>query len=80
MPKDQHLRFSDTQNEYIQRAGFSTCIFHKPYKEFLEVVCHESETALDDYDGFDALIKNDGTVEDLFATVWDICEEFELLY
>ena len=30
---------------------------------------HPSETALDDYDGFDYVIENDGTVQDLIDKV-----------
>lgn len=36
---------------------------------FEETGQHLSETALDDYDGFDHIIMNDGTVEDLFTKI-----------
>lgn len=39
---------------------------------------HESETALDNYDGFDAVIYNNGTLEDLRSTIKDLVTKFNL--
>jgi len=40
---------------------------------------HESEVALDDYNGFDYIIENDGTIEDLIIKVKNIMKELKFL-
>lgn len=40
---------------------------------------HESETALDNYTGWDAIITNDGTIEDLIVKVKDVLEHAKII-
>lgn len=58
-----------TEDEYIRRTMFSTC---KHNLNDFKNKPHESETALDDYDKWDYVINNDGTLEDLIDKVRDI--------
>lgn len=45
----------------------------------VQLMDHSSETELDDYKGWDYVIENDGTLEDLLYKVKDFCKEFNLI-
>lgn len=45
----------------------------------VQLMDHPSETELDDYEGWDYVIENDGTLEDLLYKVKDFCKKFNLI-
>ena len=61
-----------TEEEYDMKTFSSTCM-HKTDN----AKPHESEIALDDYDKWDYVINNDGTLEDLINKVRDILLDLE---
>jgi hypothetical protein len=64
------VRFPN-EADAVRRWGGKVVWIERPGRPTLNdaVACHASETALDRYDGFDAALINDRTIDDLIAEV-----------
>lgn len=74
LPKDAKVVVTDVRfpNEvkYLRSKGFLVFKVERDNKpEAGGIPNHESETALDNYEHFDGIIKNNGTIEDLHKTL-----------
>ena len=68
-----------TDNQFIEWLEDCKVEYKKPRGQFLESINHPSETSLDDYDNWDYVIKNDGSIQDLIDKVRKICKELKLI-
>lgn len=65
------LRFENEAKAVKDRGGIIIRI-NRPDINDSELQKHRSETALDDYDGFDYVIENDSNIEDLYNKVREV--------
>lgn len=81
--EDGRHEFSDKEDRsghvYIMAAKYSKEEAEVLYQNDFKEKVHESETALDDYEGFDHVITNDGTIDDLINYVRELLLKHELL-
>lgn len=61
-----------TYDEYCNRRMRSTCMCKGGFGDLVPKKPHESEIALDDYDEWDYVIENDGTLRDLVVKVYEM--------
>lgn len=61
-----------THDEYARRRMMSTCMCKAGFGDLVPKPPHESEIALDDYDEWDYVIENDGTLRDLVVKVYEM--------
>jgi len=69
------VRFPNEANAIKERGG----VLIRVNRGLATGVEHESETALDDYEGFDYIIENTGTIEDLKYQVEDVMQDIKLI-
>lgn len=70
------VRFHNEVSPIKRRGGF---VFRVNNPRIVSTDTHYSETALDDYTGFDAIISNDGSIEELIQCVREILQTKALL-
>lgn len=71
------LRFRNELTE-LRRAGYKCVRIVRDDRPIDRDVTHKSEVDLIDYDGWDAIVHNDSTLENLFEKVLQIVKDFEL--
>lgn len=72
------VRFVNEVDAIKSRGGFVIRINRSKQNDTNKMDSHVSETALDDYDNFDCVINNDGTIEQLINKVANCLKHFSI--